>query len=332
MTAAQVVMDEALFWALVGLGILAAFAALVAAVAALSATRQTRTALAQLETARQEVVVPDREWQERSPIPRRASDAAFLTEPPAPVPPPRDATEPMGHVVRPAVPPIRRSESLDDPDRPGPSASAHVGADPASLRTEPAIPPRAPAVMAAPPAPQGGHAAQARTTEITLRASGSQAVIGAPMARPVPTSPAEPEPRPPASVGSPVPLATPAPVVPSTPAEPPSQPPADPTAARLRRLQDPDPFVRIEAMEQLRDHPALVEALLRSLHDDYPVVRRQAVRSLKEAGGPQATRALLDVANQDPSAEVREEAVGALAAMLSDNRRPSAEAAGETEA
>jgi HEAT repeat protein len=94
--------------------------------------------------------------------------------------------------------------------------------------------------------------------------------------------------------------------------------PAEQADPRLQRLDDPDPFVRIGAIDQLRGHPALVGMLVDKLHDDFPVVRRQAVRALKEAGTADATKALLEVANQDPSAEVREEAVGALAALLRD--------------
>jgi hypothetical protein len=99
-------------------------------------------------------------------------------------------------------------------------------------------------------------------------------------------------------------------------AEPSPAPQAGPTDPRLDRLDDPDPFVRMEAIERLRGNPALVDALLRKLHDDFPVVRRQAVRALRDVGTPDATRALLEVAHQDPSAEVREEAVGALETLL----------------
>jgi HEAT repeat protein len=81
-------------------------------------------------------------------------------------------------------------------------------------------------------------------------------------------------------------------------------------------VTDPDPFVRAEALGGLGASPPLLDALISALDDDFPVVRRQAVRSLREAGGPRAARALIEAANQDPSAEVREEAVAALAAML----------------
>jgi hypothetical protein len=97
-------------------------------------------------------------------------------------------------------------------------------------------------------------------------------------------------------------------------------PPADPSTVRLQRLEDPDPFVRIEAIQALHGRPELMEGVLRALRDDFPVVRRQAVRALKDAAGPPAIRALLGVANQDPSAEVREDAVAALAEMLRESR------------
>jgi len=69
-------------------------------------------------------------------------------------------------------------------------------------------------------------------------------------------------------------------------------------------------------MEDLRGHPDLVDALIKALHDDFPVVRRQAVRALREAGDPRATEALLEVVNTDPASEVRQEAVEALGMML----------------
>jgi HEAT repeat protein len=83
-------------------------------------------------------------------------------------------------------------------------------------------------------------------------------------------------------------------------------------------LRDPDPFRRVEALEHTTGL-ASVEAVERALGDDYPLVRREAVRALARTGGTHAARALLQVSAHDLSAEVREEAVAALAAML----RPS---------
>ncbi|MBI4261846.1 MAG: GT4 family glycosyltransferase PelF [Actinobacteria bacterium] len=99
-------------------------------------------------------------------------------------------------------------------------------------------------------------------------------------------------------------------------------PPAPPAGAELtlsqlvQALQDPDPFVRIGAIQQVRREPGVDDVLITALADEYPQVRREAVRALQRLGGTQAARALTEVAVHDPSAEVREEAVAALAALL----------------
>ena len=54
-------------------------------------------------------------------------------------------------------------------------------------------------------------------------------------------------------------------------------------------------------------------------HED-PLVRREAVRALGEIGSGRATHALIEVAGHDPSAEVREEAVAALGALLRERQ------------
>jgi HEAT repeat protein len=59
------------------------------------------------------------------------------------------------------------------------------------------------------------------------------------------------------------------------------------------------------------------EMALSALVDEYPQVRREAVRALARLGGHRASVALATRATEDPSAEVREEAVSALAALLS---------------
>lgn len=80
-------------------------------------------------------------------------------------------------------------------------------------------------------------------------------------------------------------------------------------------LADTDPFVRVGALSLVSDPPAL-EPAIAALDDDYPQVRREAVRALARLGGSRAGRALVAAVAQDPSAEVREEAVAALAALL----------------
>ncbi len=107
-----------------------------------------------------------------------------------------------------------------------------------------------------------------------------------------------------------------APIAPAAPAAPPASS-ADRTAAGLRRaLQDPDPFIRIAIIAGLIGQEGAEDIILEALVDEYPQVRREAVRALAEIGGSAAVRALSDVVQGDPSAEVREEAVAALATLI----------------
>lgn len=101
---------------------------------------------------------------------------------------------------------------------------------------------------------------------------------------------------------------------------PPPPPPLILPGAPGASLDHPDPFVRLEAIEALRGRPELHDALVRALSDEYAMVRREAVRALREEGNTQAVRVLVEVANNDRSAEVREEAVAALAALLREAR------------
>jgi HEAT repeat protein len=81
-------------------------------------------------------------------------------------------------------------------------------------------------------------------------------------------------------------------------------------------LRDPDPFVRVHALGRAVPGEGATDAVSAALSDDYPLVRREAVRALARIGEPVAVRTLADVAAHDLSAEVREEAVAALAEML----------------
>jgi HEAT repeat protein len=103
---------------------------------------------------------------------------------------------------------------------------------------------------------------------------------------------------------------------PEVPAEEEERPPADETGALMQTLEDPDPFVRAKALSGLAGRPGVDPALIAALGDDYPMVRREAVRALRLAPSQQAAQALVDVVSHDPSAEVREEAVSVLAALL----------------
>ena len=81
-------------------------------------------------------------------------------------------------------------------------------------------------------------------------------------------------------------------------------------------LRDPDPFVRVDALGRAEGNARAFELIGSALSDDYPLVRREAVRALARIGGASAARALLQVSAHDLAAEVREEAVTALARML----------------
>ncbi|MFN2545345.1 MAG: HEAT repeat domain-containing protein [Actinomycetota bacterium] len=83
-----------------------------------------------------------------------------------------------------------------------------------------------------------------------------------------------------------------------------------------RALRDPDPFVRVAALHRAAPEDTSVETIGSALGDDYPLVRREAVRSLSRIGTTEAVRVLLQVSAHDLSAEVREEAVTALAGIL----------------
>ena len=372
MTAAQVLLDDSAFWLVVALMLFASVAAILASIAAWRAAKSARVALSQLEAARREAVVTDREWREGSPIPRRSSDAASAAavgvgvavgrspvhRPSPPEPPPVAAAGPetaadttgaapaarpeAAQEMRPAAvgaaaataaaARARRADTLEDPDRgagapPADLPPRWVTAAPEGLRTEP---------LSRPPRPMASEEREVEPGVFVTTPGGTPAAPGparaprsdAPAAGPKPTEasrPVAPRSEPAASANPPA-ASPPAPhPAPAPAAEPPPTEAADP---RLQRLDDPDPFVRIEAMGQLRGHPGLVDVLVRRLQDDFPVVRRQAVRALKEAGTPEATKALLEVAGQDPSAEVREEAVLALAALLGGRKGQAGEGPG----
>jgi hypothetical protein len=88
----------------------------------------------------------------------------------------------------------------------------------------------------------------------------------------------------------------------------------------LTLLGDPDPFVRVSAVAAMRGRMDCETILIGTLNDRYPMVRREAVRALRTTGSPAATETLIKVAAHDPSAEVREEAVAALGALLREGR------------
>ncbi len=80
-------------------------------------------------------------------------------------------------------------------------------------------------------------------------------------------------------------------------------------------LADPDPLVRVAALGRL-DAAEDADMAAAALADAYPQVRREAVRAIGRLDGPRAGRWLADAVAHDPSAEVREEAVAAIAELL----------------
>ena len=92
--------------------------------------------------------------------------------------------------------------------------------------------------------------------------------------------------------------------------------PAPSTDELIRAAAAADPFARADAVGSLRGHAGAEPALLQALRDDYPQVRRAAIGSLVGTGDPIAIRAVIDLVDHDPSAEVRAEALEALSASL----------------
>ena len=88
----------------------------------------------------------------------------------------------------------------------------------------------------------------------------------------------------------------------------------------MDRLADPDPFLRMSAVAAMRGRLDCERTLIGALNDRFPMVRREVVRALRTTGSPLATETLIKVAAHDPAAEVREEAVAALGAMLRERR------------
>src|SRR5207245_487516 len=88
------------------------------------------------------------------------------------------------------------------------------------------------------------------------------------------------------------------------------------TLALLQRLSDEDPMRRVTALREAIALPDADRIMIRALSDEYPMVRREAVRVLGEMATQEATKALTDVAAHDTSSEVREEAIAALAAVI----------------
>jgi len=61
----------------------------------------------------------------------------------------------------------------------------------------------------------------------------------------------------------------------------------------LSKLSNPDPMMRVRAVASLRGRADQERVLLRALHDEYPVVRREVVRTLRTVRGTLAAEALI---------------------------------------
>jgi len=81
-------------------------------------------------------------------------------------------------------------------------------------------------------------------------------------------------------------------------------------------LASPDPAVRARAIPRVRPEPGVREALIETLRDASPDVRRAVVRALARLEGPRTTRELIRVSMDDLSVSVRAEAVAALGRIL----------------
>jgi hypothetical protein len=89
-------------------------------------------------------------------------------------------------------------------------------------------------------------------------------------------------------------------------------------ANRLRPVAPPRPMPSPDPIEVRRAEDldvGFLGALIGALRDPYPPSRREAVRALKAIGHPRAIPPLAEVAESDPSAEVREEAAEAVATL-----------------
>ncbi len=86
--------------------------------------------------------------------------------------------------------------------------------------------------------------------------------------------------------------------------------------ALLQRLSDPDPERRMTALWEATQLPDADRIMIRALSDEYPMVRREAVRVLGEINTEEGTRALTQIAARDTSSEVREEAIAALGEVI----------------
>jgi len=272
-------------------GLVVAATCFIAVIVAWRAVAAAKRAAKGLEEIRRSAI-------QREPAP--ASVAPDLpVAPPEPVAPALQpepvAPEPVAPEPVAPVPPVQRIQLPDLPSR-----------IPAALWAEP-LDPREPRSEPLPSRPPPSGPPDIARWEVVVPSQRATPPQGQPPVRP-PEPPVEEQVTPP-------PAATPTPVRPFVESKPPL-PSGEETSLLLRALRDRDPFVRQRAVAALAGNTEADRALLDALRDEYPMVRREVVRALRRAGRSLAVQALVEVVSQDPSAEVREEAVIVLADFL----------------
>ena len=91
----------------------------------------------------------------------------------------------------------------------------------------------------------------------------------------------------------------------------------------INRLSNKLYVLRMNALWEATELPDADRIMIRALSDEYPMVRREAVRVLGEIASQEATNALTQVAAHDTSSEVREEAIAALGEVIRRRRASS---------
>jgi hypothetical protein len=344
--AAQVVVGEGLLWALAAAALLSCIAALVAALAVLRGARGAARSLERIEVSLARI--PN---QAAKPVAATGTIAPSGGAEPAGRPADVGIVRPEtsrragagtgGARLRPAAPPPGRDLSrnavrVDDPwDARRAGAAAEPAGEPPTPRTGPGGAAVRPGEgTAVPPPSQNASAAPSagRPREAVMPGGDIDQPMPPPPPIPPPARGAPTGPQVRAEPGAqgegriPAGRVEPAPVIAhAQPAVPAARPVPGPPA--VRGLDNADPFVRVEALDALQGLPEQRQALLGALSDEFPMVRREAIRVLRDHADTTAVRALVNVANNDPSSEVREEAVAALAALLrgARNRRPSSD-------
>jgi HEAT repeats len=304
--AAPVVLDRGLAWTLAVAGLVVAATCFIAVIVAWRAVAAAKLAAKGLEELRRSAIQREPAPASVAPVAPEPVAPALPPEPtapepvaPEPVAPEPVAPEPVAPVAPPEpVAPVAPAQPIQLPDLPS--------RIPAALWAEP-LDPREPRPEPLPSRPPPSGPPDIARWEVVVPSKRPTPPPGQPPVRP-PEPPVEERVMPP-------PAATPTPVRPFVESRPPL-PSGEETSLLLRALRDRDPFVRQRAVAALAGRTEADLALVDALRDEYPMVRREVVRALRRTGRSLAVQALVEVVSQDPSAEVREEAVIVLADFL----------------